>query len=220
MELTEIFNKFINMYAENQIPNWITILGTFVPIILSIVVIRQNHIIAERNEKLQKDISSNNEKLQESLAQKNEELQKNILNNEIKIKKYDIILNVYVAFIDAVSSLITTEKGINVILEKKEENKERIKEAILRMIKAREKIILESGKLQLLLKNDVDLIKRILELETIYKEIVEELSQNFICNKEINSSKVLEKVQNYCKLLEYDNYGKYFEKYLSLEEMK
>lgn len=50
MEIAELFNKFINIYEENQISNWITILSTVLPIIISIIVLWQNHIISKRNE--------------------------------------------------------------------------------------------------------------------------------------------------------------------------
>ena len=51
--IINVLEKFVNLYENNQIPNYITILSTMIPIILSIVVIVQNHIISKINEILE-----------------------------------------------------------------------------------------------------------------------------------------------------------------------
>lgn len=215
MELINVLEKFVNLYENNQIPNFITILSTIIPIILSIVVIVQNHIISKRNEKLQEKIANDNEKLQKNLSKRNEKLQKDIYNNEIKIKSYDIILNAYTTFINAYSKLPNREISLNFILENGKENQK----LILDMIEERDKINLEFNKLKLLLKEDNILIEKITELKEIYVYIVDEISQGAVTNKVINNEKVLEKIKKYKELLGYDNFDKYFEQYLSFKEM-
>ncbi len=205
MERVNILEKFVSLYENNQIPNWITILSTVVPIIISIIVLWQNHIIFKRNEELQKDIAKNNEKLQ-----------KDIYNNEIKVKAYDVILDAYIEFANAISKIPVSEKGLKALLKKDEKTDKMIYD----MVSERDKIILEACKIKLLLKNDTDLIKEILELEKIYKEVVNDLSSAYINNENINVNDILEKINAYQELLKDENYDIYFEKYLSFEEIK
>lgn len=205
MEVVSILEKFVNLYESNQIPNWITILSAVVPIIISIIVLWQNHIISKRNEELQKEIAKNNEKLQ-----------KDIYNNEIKVKAYDVILDAYIEFANAISKIPVSDKGLKALFKKDEKTDKMIYD----MVSERDKIILEAGKIKLLLKNDTDLIKEILALEKIYKEIVNELSIAYVNNENININDILEKIHIYQELLKDENYDIYFEKYLSFEEMK
>ncbi len=205
MEIVSILEKFVSLYESNQIPNWITILSAVVPIIISIIVLWQNHIIFKRNEELQKEIAKNNEKLQ-----------KDIYNNEIKVKAYDVILNAYIEFVNAISKIPVSDKGLKALFKKDEKTDKMIYD----MVSERDKIILEAGKIKLLLKNDTDLIKEILSLEKIYKEIVNELSIAYVNNENININDILEKIHIYQELLKDENYDIYFEKYLSFEEMK
>ena len=192
-QIIGVFDKFVNIYESNQIPNWLTIGCTIImPIVLSIIVIIQNIIISKRNEKLQKDL----------------------LNNEIKIKRYDIILNAYTTYIDSLSKIPTTKEGITAMLKENEQ----MNKLVYDILNERDKVILETNKLRLLLKDDTDLIKIILELEKSYIEIANNLLEAYIYNKKLDIDKMLEKTDTYKKLLQYDNYDKYFEKYLFLKE--
>lgn len=192
-QIIGLFDKFVNIYESNQIPNWLTIGCTIImPIVLSIIVIIQNIIISKRNEKLQKDL----------------------LNNEIKIKRYDIILNAYTTYIDSLSKIPTTKEGITAMLKENEQ----MNKLVYDILNERDKVILETNKLRLLLKDDTDLIKIILELEKSYIEIANNLLEAYIYNKKLDIDKMLEKTDTYKKLLQYDNYDKYFEKYLFLKE--
>lgn len=215
MELITVLEKFVNLYENNQIPNSITILSTIIPIILSIVVIVQNHIISKRNEALQEKIANDNEKLQRNLSLRNEKLQKDIYNNEIKIKSYDIILNAYSEFINAFSMLPSTKEGLQAIIENSEQNSD----ILVDLVKERDKIILEYGKLKLLLKEDEILIEKMTELKEKYTYIVNEITDCAVMNKKVEINEILKNIQEYQILLEYDNYHKYFEKYLSFKEM-
>ncbi len=204
MELINVLEKFVNLYENNQIPNYITILSTMIPIILSIVVIVQNHIISKRNEILQERIANDNEKLQ-----------KDIYNNEIKIKTYDVILKAYTIFHNAWSKLPNSEIALSFLLENGKNNQK----LIIDMIEERDKINLEFNKLKLLLKEDNVLIEKITKLKEIYVYIVDEISQGAVTNKVIDNKKVLEEIKKYKELLGYDNFDKYFEQYLSFKEM-
>ena len=197
MVLINVLEKFVNLYENNQIPNYITILSTMIPIILSIVVIVQNHIISKRNEILQERIANDNEKLQ-----------KDIYNNEIKIKTYDVILKAYTIFHNAWSKLPNSEIALSFLLENGKNNQK----LIIDMIEERDMINLEFNKLKLLLKEDNMLIEKIKELKEIYVYIVDEISQGAVTNKVINNEKVLEEIKRYKDLLGYDSFDKYFEK--------
>ena len=205
MEIINILKEFVNLYESNQIPSWVAILSAILPIIISIILLYQNHIIYKRSEKVQKYIAKNNE-----------EMQKDIYNKEVKIKRYDIIVNCYITFADSLSKIPISNMGLKDLFEKNEKNDK----IIYDMVEERDKVILETGKIKLLLKNDTDFIKMILELEKNYTEIVNELSKSYIRNEDVDIDKILEKIHTYQELLNYNNYDKYFEKYLTFEEIK
>lgn len=215
MNIVEVFEKFITVYQENQLPEFISILNIAIPIVLSIVVIIQNYYINKRNEKLQIKIAEDNDRIQNDLATRNEKLQKNIYNNEIKIKIYDIVLNAYTAFINAYSELPQNESAFNLLIDNGKQNAD----IIVKIIETKDKVNLEYNKLKLLLKDDTEIIDIITNLKGKYEYIVNEISFGAAINKTIDRKNVYKEINNYRELLKYENYDKYFEKYLSFKEM-
>ena len=84
---------------------------------------------------------------------------------------------------------------------------------------SRERILLETKKLKFLLKNDVELIKTIEKLNSLYREIANEISNGITRKNGINIKNVLEKIKQYQQLVESVSYDKLFEKYLTIDEI-
>ncbi len=193
-ELIISIEKFINIYESNQIPNWLTIICSIVlPLVLSIIVIFQNCKHNKQNEKLQKDI----------------------LNNEIKMKIYDIILNVYITFYNSLSVLPLSQEGLDRILN----GLSKTNQILIEIVEEKDKVILVTNQVKLLLKNDNELVGKIIELKELYIVIVDKLLDSIIEKNNLNCDEIYKLIQKYKLLLEYDNYDKYFEKYLSFKEI-
>ena len=193
-EITNALKQFIDLYESSLSPDWINIIcGIFLPLVISIIVIIQNKNINKNNEKLQKDI----------------------YNHEVKNKKYDIILNSYVAYIDVLQVFPLSKEGLNGLSK----DDPVTTEIIINILNSRERILLETKKLKLLLKNDVELIKTIEKLNSLYQEIANEISNGIIRKYGINTKNVLEKIKQYQQLVESENYDKLFEKYLTIDEI-
>ena len=193
-EITNALKQFIDLYESSLSPDWINIIcGIFLPLVISIIVIIQNKSINKNNEKLQKDI----------------------YNHEVKNKKYDIILNSYVAYIDVLQVFPLSKEGLNGLSK----DDPVTTEIIINILNSRERILLETKKLKLLLKNDVELIKTIEKLNSLYQEIANEISNGIIRKYGINTKNVLEKIKQYQQLVESENYDKLFEKYLTIDEI-
>lgn len=193
-EITNAIKQFTDIYKSSLSPDWVNIIcGILLPLVISVIVIFQN-----------KKINKNNEKLQ-----------KNIYNHEVRNKKYDIILNSYVAYIDVVQALPLSKEGLNCLSN----NNPIATEIITNIINARERILLETKKLKLLLKNDIELITTIEQLNTLYQEIANDITFGVVKKTEINTKNVLEKIRQYQQLVESENYDKLFEKYLTIDEI-
>lgn len=193
-EIVNAIKQFIDLYESSLSPDWINIIcGILSPLVISIIVIFQNKKINKNNEKLQKDI----------------------YNHEVKNKKYDIILNSYVAYIDVLQVFPLSKEGLNGLSK----DDPVTTEIIINILNSRERILLETKKLKLLLKNDVELIKTIEKLNSLYQEIANEISNGIIRKYGINTKNVLEKIKQYQQLVESENYDKLFEKYLTIDEI-
>ena len=92
-------------------------------------------------------------------------------------------------------------------------------EIITNIINARERILLETKKLKLLLKNDIELITTIEQLNTLYQEIANDITFDVVKKTKINTDNVFEKIRQYQQLVESENYDKLFEKYLTIDEI-
>lgn len=193
-EITNAIKQLTDIYKSSLSPDWVNIIcGILLPLVISIIVIFQN-----------KKINKNNERLQE-----------NIYNHEVRNKKYDIILNSYVAYIDVVQSLPLSKEGLNCLSN----NNPIVTEIITNIINARERILLETKKLKLLLKNDIELITTIEQLNTLYQEIANDITFDVVKKTKINTDNVFEKIRQYQQLVESENYDKLFEKYLTIDEI-
>ena len=164
-ELIISIEKFINIYESNQIPNWLTIICSIVlPLVLSIIVIFQNCKHNKQNEKLQKDI----------------------LNNEIKMKIYDIILNVYITFYNSLSVLPLSQEGLDRILN----GLSKTNQILIEIVEEKDKVILVTNQVKLLLKNDNELVGKIIELKELYIVIVDKLLDSIIEKNNLNCDEI------------------------------
>lgn len=74
-EIVQKMDQLIMVMNQNSIPAWITVLGIFVPIILSIIVLLQSCIQNKKNIQLQEQIEQNSERLQKELSEHEERVQ-------------------------------------------------------------------------------------------------------------------------------------------------
>lgn len=83
-ELTQKIDELIELLKVNSMPLWISIVGIFVPIILSALIIGITIYQHKKNKAFQILINT-----------KNEELQKMISDKELKVQMHGDILNIY-----------------------------------------------------------------------------------------------------------------------------
>ena len=69
------------------------------------------------------------------------------------------------------------------------------------------------------MKNDIELITTIEQLNTLYQEIANDITFGIVKKTKINTKNVLEKIRRYQQLVESENYDKLFEKYLTIDEI-
>lgn len=131
------------------------------------------------------------------------------------MKIYDIILNVYITFFNSLTVLPLSQERLDRILN----GSSKINQILIEIVEERDKVILVTDQVKLLLKNDNELIGKIIELKELYIVIVDKLSDSIIEKNNLNCDEIYKLIQKYKLLLEYDNYDKYFEKYLSFKEI-
>ena len=74
-DIAQKIELLIEAVSRNAVPVWITIVGSFGPIIVSLLVVWQSHRQNKRNTELQKTIEYNNELLQNKLSERDERAQ-------------------------------------------------------------------------------------------------------------------------------------------------
>ncbi len=76
MEITfQGLDQLIQVISRASTPMWITIIGVFVPILISIIIFLQSLTQNRKNIQLQKQIEQNNEELQKKLSEHDERIQ-------------------------------------------------------------------------------------------------------------------------------------------------
>ena len=76
MEITfQGLDQLIQVISRASTPMWITIIGVFVPILISIIIFLQSLTQNRKNIQLQKQIEQNNEELQKKLSEHEERIQ-------------------------------------------------------------------------------------------------------------------------------------------------
>ena len=83
-ELIQKIDELINEISANSVPLWLSIIGVFVPILLSLLVLWQGCRQNKRNIELQQQITNSEEKLQKELSAK-----------EIKVQMHGDFLKIY-----------------------------------------------------------------------------------------------------------------------------
>ena len=114
-ELIEELKALTNAINNNAVPQWVTIVGIFVPIAISLAVVVISIFQNKKNKELQEKINEQNECLQRELTQK-----------ELKVNMHSDIMKIYDDFCLAQNALLlmggksyvvfsnfNTENGIN-----------------------------------------------------------------------------------------------------------
>ncbi len=103
-EIAETINRLIEMIDQNSIPIWVTYVGIFVPISISVAVAIISLIQNKKNNKLQKEIEESNERFQIALNK-----------HEEYIQMRDNILKIYDDYCMAQNLLESVHNRIHVI---------------------------------------------------------------------------------------------------------
>lgn len=74
-ELIQKIDELINKISENSVPLWLSIIGIFVPILISLLVLWQGYRQNRRNIELQQQITNSEEKLQKEISAKETKVQ-------------------------------------------------------------------------------------------------------------------------------------------------
>ena len=90
----EDLSQIVQAIQEQSTPMWLTIIGIFVPIVLSFVTIFITIMFEKQNKKLQKE-----------LHDKNNELQHEMHSKDTKIQLHSDVLNIYNAFCESLNTL-------------------------------------------------------------------------------------------------------------------
>lgn len=74
-ELIQRIDQLTEAIRHNSVPLWIAYIGTFIPIIISILLLWQTFRLDKKNKQLQVEIAQNNERLQRDLSSRDERIQ-------------------------------------------------------------------------------------------------------------------------------------------------
>lgn len=190
--LQEIANRI------SYTPTWITYIGVLVPIIVSIAVFIMQISQHKSNKKLHKQISTSQA-----------ELQKNIYNHQVELKCFDSILDIYKAFSSSVDALSVDSKYIKDTISDKDlkydwhTNLIDIERQLYRKYDFAS-MLLGNTDLTKILKNRADSYRNMVEI-ILTKESTDEAVTD-----------IIDMSQKYMDSMTYDNFDKYFTKYLSI----
>ena len=101
-ELIQKIDELINEISANSVPLWLSIIGVFVPILLSLLVLWQGYRQNKRNIELQQQITNSEEKLQKEISAK-----------EIKVQMHGDFLKIYDDFCVAQSVIGKAKDNIS-----------------------------------------------------------------------------------------------------------
>ena len=102
--IIEAINRLIEAVNQNSIPFWVTCVGIFVPIIISVSVAISSCVQNKKNNKLQKEIEESSEKFQSAINMREEYIQMR-----------DNFLKIYDDFCLAQSILVRMHRSVHVI---------------------------------------------------------------------------------------------------------
>lgn len=102
-DLIATLNDLIEVIKDNSVPMWITIIGVFVPILISILVL---WLSVRQNKK--------NIELQEQMEERARKLQKEICNRDIKAQIRGDILKIYDNFYFAQNTIAIVKNSVHV----------------------------------------------------------------------------------------------------------
>lgn len=103
-ELMQKIDELINAINNNSVPFWLTIIGIFVPIAISLLVWWQSHRQNKKNIALQKQITASEERLQKEISSK-----------EIKAQMHGDILKIYDDFCFAQNTIGYAKDNVHTI---------------------------------------------------------------------------------------------------------
>lgn len=94
-DLIATLNELIEVIKNNSVPLWVTIVGVFVPILISIVVLLLSIIQNKKNIELQNQMQENERKFQMQMQESERKLQKEICDRNTKAQFHGDVLNIY-----------------------------------------------------------------------------------------------------------------------------
>lgn len=103
-DLIVTLNDLIEVIKDNSVPMWITIIGVFVPILISILVL---WLSGQQNKK--------NIELQKQMEERTRKLQKEICNRDIKAQIHGDILKIYDDFCFAQDTIAIAENNVHAV---------------------------------------------------------------------------------------------------------
>lgn len=190
--LQEIANKI------TYTPAWITYIGVLVPIIVSIAVFIMQISQHKSNKNLQKQINAGQT-----------ELQKNIYNHQVELKCFDSILDIYKAFSSSVDTLSVDSKYIKDTI-----SDEDFKYDWHTSLINTERQLYRKYDFASMLLGDTDLTKVLKNRADAYRNMVEMILAKESTDKAVTD--IIDISQKYMDSMTYDNFDKYFTKYLNI----
>ena len=190
-------NEIANVLREisdkmGYTPTWISIIGIFVPILLSVLVL-----------------------VMQILHQKsNKDLQKRIYNHEVDLKLFDSILDIYKVFSKSVDSLPQKEENIrDRLVDKNTKNN-----WVDYLIDVDRELYRKYDFAVLLLGRNDNLTKKLHEIIINYDNIIIMINKLKDNIKDEDINKLKEAIVQYMESMNYENFDGYFSKYINIKE--
>lgn len=175
------------------VPVWVTYVGIFVPIFLSIVVLMSQIVQNKMNKKLQKSIH----------------------NHQVGLKRFDSILDIYFAFSESVDVLSSNKDNIKDTLS----NKDSAFEWNNRLVDVERKMCRKYDFALMLLGEKNDLVKKLKEKMDAYSRLVGSVLEKTESDAELTDEvidSICEMNQKYIASMSYDEFDKFFSSFLNI----
>lgn len=177
-EIVQKIEQLTEVVGRNMIPMWITIVGAFGPIIVSLLVVWQSYRQNKKNNELQKQIENNNELLQKKLSERDE-----------KSQMRGDFLKIYDEFCLAQSILAVARNNIHIIFSNFSNISNMPMQWINSINQATNAICQAVNRAKLLLPpSDNDLRKVLEEVYNSYKEIENKATSYYYSGQAMSAS--------------------------------
>ncbi len=183
------------------IPNWISITGVFVPILLSTIVLIMQILQQKSNKQLQ---------IQQQKS--NEQLQKRIYNHEVELKCFDSILSIYTSFSKSVDSLPQFKENLQKHIAK-ESSKETWYKSLVEIDR---EMYRKYDFAVLLLGEGAELSQKLKQKMGEYDEIIRRVKSLSTNAEEGEKNDLQDLIIQYMKSMNYEEFDQFFSKYINL----